>query len=98
MDWKLFATVFATTFLAEIGDKTQLTIVSYACGNRNWLSVFIGGALALVLTTLIGALAGTGLQKLIPVRVIHMVAAAAFIIVGILLLVNTLRSGSATNA
>ena len=32
MDWKMFATVFGTVFLAELGDKTQLATLLFGVG------------------------------------------------------------------
>jgi putative Ca2+/H+ antiporter (TMEM165/GDT1 family) len=93
MDWKLLATVFATTFLAELGDKTQLAVMTFTAGGKSPLAVFLGGSLALVLTTLLGVLVGAGLAKVIPAKVLHIAAAAGFVIIGILMLVNTLRAG-----
>jgi len=93
MDWKLLATVFATTFLAELGDKTQLALVSFTAGGRSPLAVFLGGAVALVLTTLLGVLVGTGLSKVIPTRVLHIAAAAGFVVIGVLMLVRASRPG-----
>jgi putative Ca2+/H+ antiporter (TMEM165/GDT1 family) len=92
MDWKLFFTVFGTMFLAELGDKTQLTILTFTCAYRNPFAVFLGGALALILSTLIAVLIGAGLQKVVPVKALHTIAAIAFIIIGILLLIKTLRT------
>jgi putative Ca2+/H+ antiporter (TMEM165/GDT1 family) len=91
MDWRMFATVFATTFLAEIGDKTQLAVVTFTCNARSPVSVFLGGALALVLTTLLAVLVGTGLQKVMPLKALHVSAAVAFVVIGVLLLVKALR-------
>ena len=93
MDWKLFLTVFGTMFLAELGDKTQLTILTYTCSVKNPISVFLGGAVALVLSTLLAVLVGEGLVNVIPVKILHILAALVFIVIGGLLLVKTLRTG-----
>jgi putative Ca2+/H+ antiporter (TMEM165/GDT1 family) len=93
MDWKLLLTVFGTTFLAELGDKTQLATLSFACANKHPLTIFLGGSLALVCTTLLAVLVGAGLQRVVPVRVMHGIASVAFIVIGVILLAKTLRAG-----
>lgn len=92
MDWKLFTTVFGTIFLAELGDKTQLATISFACTSKCPLAVFLGGSLALILSTLLAVLVGTGLEKVIPVKILHLIAAIAFIVIGALLLIKNLRT------
>jgi len=92
MDWKLLVTVFGTTFLAELGDKTQLSTLSFACANKHPLPIFLGGSLALVCTTLLAVLLGAGLQRVVPVKVMHGIASVAFIVIGIILLAKTLRA------
>jgi putative Ca2+/H+ antiporter (TMEM165/GDT1 family) len=93
MDWKLLLTVFGTTFLAELGDKTQLATLSFASANKHPLTIFLGGSLALICTTLLAVVVGAGLQRVVPARVMHGVASAAFIVIGVILLVKTLRAG-----
>jgi putative Ca2+/H+ antiporter (TMEM165/GDT1 family) len=91
MDWKLLITTFVTVFLAEIGDKTQLATVGFtAAGKSPWV-VFLGAAFALVLTSLLGVLVGTGLQKILPIRTIHTVSGIIFVAIGILLIVKNVR-------
>lgn len=92
MDWKLFLTVFGTMFLAELGDKTQLTVLTFTCSYKNPFSVFLGGAAALVVSTLLAVIVGEGLVKIIPVKILHILAALAFIVIGGLLLAKTLRT------
>ncbi|QNP30962.1 TMEM165/GDT1 family protein [Cylindrospermopsis curvispora] len=56
--WVVFGTTFITIFLAEIGDKTQLsTLLMSAQSHAPWL-VFLGAGAALVTTSLLGVLLG----------------------------------------
>lgn len=66
MQLPLLASTFLTVFVAELGDKTQLTIVTISGTSSNTLAVFLGSAGALVLASLLGALAGGSLSSLIP--------------------------------
>lgn len=91
MDWKLLITAFVTIFLAELGDKTQLATLGFAASGKSPLMVFIGSALALIITSLLGVFFGAGLQKLLPIRIIHTISGVLFIGIGILLLVKNLR-------
>ena len=62
MDWKVFATVFGTVFLAELGDKTQLATLLFASKSAASLwTIFIAASAALVLTSAIGVAAGATL-------------------------------------
>lgn len=92
MDWKLFITAFVTLFLAELGDKTQLAVVALASSGKSPWMTFIGSSLALVLSTLIAVLVGFGLQKIFPTKTVHFLAGILFVVVGLLLIVKTLRT------
>ena len=89
MDWRMFATAFATVFLAELGDKTQLATLSLAAGARSPLSVFAGAALALLAASGAGVFAGTLLGRALPEALIRRAAGVAFIGVGAWMLFRT---------
>lgn len=90
MDWKLILTTFTTIFLAELGDKTQLAAISIAGKTQKPLSVFIGGALALVLVTAIGVIVGESLLNIISPETIRKLAATGFVIMGLLMFFDKL--------
>ena len=84
MDLKVLLTVFATVFVAELGDKTQLATMLYAADREvSKVTVFIGASGALVLASALGVLAGSVLAQYVNERVLHYVAGAGFILVGI---------------
>lgn len=85
MDWKLFATTFATIFVAELGDKTQLACVLTAADSRNPWVVFAGSSLALVATSLLGVLFADFICNFVSPAIIKKVAAVAFVIMGTLI-------------
>ena len=84
MDLKLFATVFATVFVAELGDKTQLATLLYAADSHNpKLTVFAASAAALVLTSAAGVMAGSLLSHYLNPRVLSWIAGLGFIGIGL---------------
>jgi putative Ca2+/H+ antiporter (TMEM165/GDT1 family) len=90
MDWKIFATVFATVFVAELGDKTQLATLLYASGaNAPRWTVFAASASALVLTSALGVLAGSLVSSYVDERVLRWIAGIGFIAIGIYTLVRS---------
>jgi len=84
MDIKLFATVFGTIFLAELGDKTQLATLLFASKTPSGLfTVFLGASLALVTATVIGVAAGGLLSQYVDPKYLSYAAGAGFVLVGI---------------
>ncbi|MDH3601955.1 MAG: TMEM165/GDT1 family protein [Candidatus Tectomicrobia bacterium] len=84
MDMRLFITVFATVFIAELGDKTQLATLLFAAGRDiPKLTVFLGASFALVFTSAIGVLAGTVLSHSINTHYLHLIAGLGFIAIGL---------------
>jgi putative Ca2+/H+ antiporter (TMEM165/GDT1 family) len=88
MDWRVLFTTFGVIFLAEMGDKTQLAAMTMAAETKKPLAVFIGAALALVLVSAIGVAVGGLLTQYVPIIWIKRVSAVAFIVVGVLILMN----------
>jgi len=84
MDLKTLITVFATVFLAELGDKTQLATLLFAAKNpeAKWM-VFLAAAAALVLAAGIGVLAGGFLAQHVNTRMLTRVAGVGFVLIGV---------------
>jgi len=57
VDIGALAAAFVLVFLAELGDKTQLAVLTLAADRRP-IPVFIGASLALVLSTAIAVILG----------------------------------------
>jgi putative Ca2+/H+ antiporter (TMEM165/GDT1 family) len=96
MDWSGLVAAFGLVFVAELGDKTQLAVITQTCKHRRPWAVFFGASLALTAVTLIGALSGELLGRVIPQSVLRMVASAAFVIMGILIGREAAKAGQGT--
>lgn len=84
MDLKVLVTVFATVFIAELGDKTQLATLLFAADKQvSKLTVFIGASLALVVAAGMGVLAGGIISQHVSEKVLHYAAGIGFIGIGI---------------
>ncbi len=81
---KYLAIVFATIFIAELGDKTQLATLLFATERQTspWF-VFLAASTALVATTAIGVLVGTLAQRYLTAIPLKPIAGSAFIAIGL---------------
>ena len=84
MDIKTFLTVFTTVFLAELGDKTQLATMLFATEQQvsKW-TVFLGAALALVIASALGVVAGTVLTQYLSPKHLQVIAGIGFLLIGV---------------
>ena len=91
MDLKILLTTFGMVFLAELGDKTQLaTFCLSADCDPKW-SVFLGSALALVLSSFIAVVFGSTFSKFIPPMYIKVGAGLFFLVAGVWMLVSAAK-------
>jgi len=90
----LLFTTFVTVFLAEMGDKTQLTTITLSSTTNKPLAVFIGSSVALILATLLGALAGGSIANLIPAFLLKLLSGIVFLIIGIKLLAESRKDST----
>jgi putative Ca2+/H+ antiporter (TMEM165/GDT1 family) len=92
MQLPLLASTFATVFLAELGDKTQLAIVTISGTSNRSGAVFAGSAAALVLASLLGAGAGGSLSAVIPPNALQLAASIGFLVIGLRLVIKSGQS------
>ena len=97
MDWTAFFSTLGLIFVAELGDKTQLAVVTQTCKYRRPWAVFAGASLALTLVTLLGAIGGQVLSRFIPAHVLRLVAALAFVLMGLLIVREAIKAARNTD-
>src|SRR5260370_1285520 len=88
MDWRVMLTTFGIIFLAEMGDKTQIAAMTMAAEKKRPWEVFIAASLALAAVSAIGVVVGSTLSHVLPLEWIKRAAGAAFIVIGLLVLLG----------
>ena len=78
-----FWTVAIAFFLAEMGDKTQLTTVALAADFNTVIPVWAGTTLGMVIADAIGIIVGIVLNKKLPEKQVKWFAAITFILFGL---------------
>lgn len=91
MFWKTLITTFGVIFVAELGDKTQLAVLSLAAGKHasHW-AVFLGAVSALAVVTLLAFSLGHIIGTNFPRQYVRKVAGAVFLIIGLLMIIGKL--------
>lgn len=88
MELRVLLTTFGIIFLAEMGDKTQLAAMTMSAQTKRPWAVFLGASLALAAVSGLGVLVGSVVGDYVPLVWVKRVAAIAFILIGILMLMG----------
>lgn len=89
--WGVFASTFATIFLAEMGDKTQIaTLLMTAESHSPWI-VFLGAGSALIATSLLGVLLGCWLAGRLSPKILETAAGIILLFISASLLWDILH-------
>lgn len=86
MNWTAFFTTFVAVFLAEMGDKTQLAVFSFASQNISKWTVFFASSLGLIAATAVGVLAGAIVGKYINPIYIKYGSGVLFVAIGLVII------------
>ncbi|WP_045879732.1 TMEM165/GDT1 family protein [Pseudofrankia sp. DC12] len=89
--WRVAATSFTVIFVAEMGDLTQISTANLAARFGSPVSVWLGAVLALWAVAGLAIAGGRSLLRVIPVKVITRVAAAAFVVLAVISLFDVIR-------
>lgn len=81
----IFGSTFLTIFLAEFGDKTQLSTLLMSAESQSPRIVFLGAGIALITTSLLGVLLGQWLAKRVAPKTLETAAGVSLLLVSAML-------------
>jgi len=84
--WGVFGTTVVAFFLAEMGDKTQIATVMLAAQYNAYLWVVLGTTLGMMLANAPVVWLGDKLVKKVPIRLVHVISAVIFLVLGLVAL------------
>lgn len=77
-----FFGIFGIVFLAELADKTQLTVMGLSIGSGSLWKVFFGGSLALIVSTALATWAGDKISRILPEMYMNYGVGVLFLLIG----------------
>jgi len=95
MDALPLLSAFALILIAELGDKTQLSVISLSC-NYKWHHVFVGSMLAFLAVDGVSIAVGGPLLALVPLRYVQIVSGVVFVIFGVVPLLRKEKTDDIT--
>ncbi|MFO1401239.1 MAG: TMEM165/GDT1 family protein [Steroidobacteraceae bacterium] len=87
----VFGTTLIGFFLAEMGDKTQVATVALAARYHAFYAVVAGTTLGMLIANVPAVLLGERIARVLPVRLVHLIAAALFAVLGLVTLLGAGR-------
>lgn len=84
----VFAATFVAFFLAEMGDKTQIATVALAAQYGDFLWVVAGTTAGMMIANAPAVYLGERFASRMPVRLVHMLAAVIFAVLGVAVLLG----------
>ncbi len=91
MDALPILSAFVLILVAELGDKTQLSVISLSCSYK-WKHVFAGSMLAFLAVDGVSIAVGGPLLALVPLRYVQFVSGIVFVVFGIIPLLRKEKS------
>ena len=86
--WGVFGTTLVAFFLAEMGDKTQFATIALAAKYAAPLEVVLGTTLGMMIANVPAVFLGDKLLSRVPMRLVHVLAAGLFAVLGVLTLLG----------
>jgi putative Ca2+/H+ antiporter (TMEM165/GDT1 family) len=84
----VFGATLIAFFLLEMGDKTQIATVALAARYESLVGVVMGTTLGMMLANVPAVLLGEIAAKKLPMHIVHRVAAAIFLVLGVTVLLG----------
>ena len=84
----VFVTTLIAFFLLEMGDKTQIATVALAAKYSSLVAVVAGTTLGMMLANVPAVLLGEVAAKKLPMHIVHRIAAAIFLALGVSVLLG----------
>ena len=88
----IFVTTFTTIFIAELGDKTQIATLMLSAESGKPTIVFLGSAMALISSSVVGVLIGKWLSNKISPSKFALFTGSLMIIISIFLAFDTFKN------